>query len=156
MHPVEARDLRGHLVYLRLPRIAMSLVAVAAVLHLLFPFTVVPPSSVGGLLVGTAGFSLMMRAWWLFRRSGTAICPTDRASVLLTGDVYGVTRNPMYLGMMMIVLGFAVTFGTVPFFAAAALLFAILNFVVCPFEETRLRAAFPGYAAYEARVRRWI
>ena len=156
MRPVDVRPVRGQLVLLRPPRIAMSLVAAAAALHLLFPFTVVPPSSIGGLLVGTAGFSLMMRAWWLFRRSGTAICPTDRASVLLTGDVYGFTRNPMYLGMVMIVLGVAISFGTASFFAAAALLFAILNFVFCPFEEERLRAAFPGYAAYAARVRRWI
>jgi len=154
--PVDVRPLRGHLALLRPPRIAMSLVAAAAALHLLFPFTVVPPSSNGGLLVGTAGFSLMMRAWWLFRRSGTAICPTDRASVLLTGDVYGFTRNPMYLGMVMIMLGVAISFGTAPFLAAAALLFAILNFAFCPFEEERLRAAFPGYAAYAAQVRRWI
>ena len=156
MRPVDVRPLRDQLVLLRPPRIAMSLVAAAAALHLLFPFTVVAPSSIGGLLVGTAGFSLMMRAWWLFRRSGTAICPTDRASVLLTGDVYGFTRNPMYLGMVMIMLGVAISFGTASFFAAAALLFAILNFVFCPFEEERLRAAFPGYAAYAARVRRWI
>ena len=156
MHPSEARDLRGHLAHLRPPRIAISLVAAAAALHLLFPFTVVPPSSVGGLLAGTAGFSLMMRAWWLFRRSGTAICPTDRASVLLTGDVYGFTRNPMYVGMVMMNLGFAISFGTAPFYLAAATLFAILNFVFCPFEEQRLQAAFPGYAAYSARVRRWI
>ena len=40
--------------------------------------------------------------------------------------------------------------------AAAARLFAIRNFVFCPFEEERLRAAFPGYAAYAARVRRWL
>jgi protein-S-isoprenylcysteine O-methyltransferase Ste14 len=156
MRPVDVRPLRGHLVLLRPPRIAMSLVAAAAALHLLLPFTVVPPSSIGGLLVGTAGFLLMMRAWSLFRRSGTAVCPTDRASMLLTGDVYGFTRNPMYLGMVMIMFGVAISLGTAPFFAAAALLFAILNFVFCPFEEERLRAAFPGYAAYAARVRRWI
>lgn len=156
MHPVEARDLRGHLVRLRPPRIAMSLVAAAAALHLLFPFTVLPPSSVGGLLVGTTGFSLMMRAWWLFRRSETAICPTDRASVLLTGDVYGFTRNPMYLGMVTIVLGIAMAVGSAPFYAAAVVLFGILDLVFCPYEEKRLRAAFPGYAAYTARVRRWI
>ena len=156
MRPVDVRPLRGHLALLLPPRIAMSLVAAAAALHLLFPFTVVPPSSIGGLLVGTAGLSLMIRAWWLFRRSGTAICPTDRANVLLTRDVCGFMRNPMYLGTVMIMLGVAISFGTAPFFAAAALLFAILNFAFCRFEEERLRAAFPGYATYAARVRRWI
>ena len=156
MHPIDAGHLRDHLVLLRPPRIAMSLVAAAAALHLLFPFTILPPWSLGGLLLGTAGFALMMRAWWLFRRAATPICPTDRARVLLTADVYGFTRNPMYLGMLMMMLGIAIAFGTAPFYVAALLLFGILDFVFCPFEEQRLRAAFPGYNAYAARVRRWI
>lgn len=156
MHPLDIGHLREHLVLLRPPRIAMSLVAAAAALHLLFPFTILPPSRSGGLLLGMAGFALMLRAWWLFREAGTPICPTDHASVLLTGDVYGFTRNPMYLGMLMIMLGFAIAFGTASFYVAAALLFAILDLVFCPFEEQRLRTAFPGFAAYAARVRRWI
>ena len=156
MYPLDSRDLREHLVLLRPPRIAMSLVAAAATLHLLFPFAVLPPSSGGGLLLTAAGFSLMLRACWLFRRARTPICPTDYATVLLTGDVYAFTRNPMYLGMVIMLLGFAIFFGTAPFYLAAALLFAILNFVFCPYEEQRLRTAFPGYAAYAARVRRWI
>ena len=39
---------------------------------------------------------------------------------------------------------------------AAVALFGILNFVFCPFEEKRLRAAFPGFDAYAAGVRRCI
>jgi protein-S-isoprenylcysteine O-methyltransferase Ste14 len=134
----------------------MSLVVIAAALHLLFPFAILPASSIGGLVLGSGGFLLMMRAWWLFREARTPICPTGHASVLLAGDVYGFTRNPMYLGMVMIMAGLALSFGTAPFYGAAALLFAILNFVFCPYEEKRLRAAFPRYAAYAARVRRWI
>jgi protein-S-isoprenylcysteine O-methyltransferase Ste14 len=156
MQPIDGRHLRDHLVLLRPPRIATSLVAIAGALHLLLPVTILPPSAIGGLLIGTPGISLMMRAWWLFREAGTPICPTDHARVLLTRDVYGVTRNPMYVGMVMIMLGFAIFFGTAPFYAAAILLFAFLNFVFCPYEENRLRAVFPSFAAYEAKVRRWI
>ena len=43
-----------------------------------------------------------------------------------------------------------------PLVAAAALLFSILNVVFRPFGERRLQAAFPGFAACAARVRRWI
>ena len=75
---------------------------------------------------------------------------------LLSRDVYGFTRNPMYLGIVMMVLGIAVTVGTAPFYAAAAVLFGIFNFVFCPYKEQRLCAAFPGFAAYAARVRRWL
>jgi protein-S-isoprenylcysteine O-methyltransferase Ste14 len=148
--------LQDRIVALRPPRIAISLVAAAAAVHLLIPFVVLPPSVSGGMLLGTAGFALMIRAWWLFRRAGTPICPTHDATTLLTRDVYGFTRNPMYLGIVAITLGVAISFGTAPFYLAAALLFAVLNFVFCPFEERRLRTAFPDFAAYAARVRRWL
>ena len=144
------------IVDLRPPRIAMSLFAAAAAVHLVFPLALLPPSWILGTLVGTAGLALMLRAWWLFRVAGTPIRPTDDARILLTDDVYGLTRNPMYLGMVLIMLAFAISFGTVPFYAAAASLFAILNFVFCPFEEDRLRAAFAGFDAYASRVRRGI
>ena len=153
---MNAVPLRDRIVALRPPRIAMSLVAAAAAAHLLFPLVVLPPSVSGGMLLGTAGFALMIRAWWLFRRVGTPICPTHDATTLLTGDVYGFTRNPMYLGIAAITLGVAMSFGTAPFYLAAALLFAVLNFVFCPYEEQRLRRAFPDFDAYAARVRRWI
>lgn len=149
-------SLQQRMVVLRPPRIAMSLLSAAAVMHLAFPWVILRPSWIGGLLLGGAGFSIMLRAWWLFRRAQTPICPTDAATALLTHDVYRATRNPMYLGIVMMMLAFAIAFGTLPFFVAAAAVFAILNFVFCPYEEARLRAAFPGYGAYAARVRRWL
>lgn len=149
-------SVQDRLVVLRPPRIAMSLVAAAAALHLAFPWVILPPSVIGGLLLGGSGLALMLRAWWLFRRARTPICPTHDATTLLTGDVYRMTRNPMYLGIVMMVLGIAMGFGTAPFYAAGAALFAILNFVFCPYEEDRLRAAFPAFDAYAARTRRWI
>ena len=156
MRRIDMHVLQDRLVVLRPPRIAMSLVAAAAALHLAFPWVILPPSVVGGLLLAGVGFALMMRAWWLFRRARTPICPTHDATTLLTGDVYGITRNPMYLGIVLMVSAIAISFGTVPFYAAGVVLFAILNFVFCPFEENRLRAAYPDYDAYAARVRRWV
>lgn len=148
--------LRDRIVVLRPPRMAMALLAAAVAIHLVFPFVVLPPSWMLGMLVGIAGLALMLRAWWLFRMAGTPICPTEHANKLLTGDVYGLTRNPMYLGIVMMMLAFAISFGTAGFYAAAAVLFAILNFFFCPFEEDRLRASFAGFGAYARRVRRWI
>jgi len=149
-------SLKNRIVVLRPPRIAMSLAAAAGILHLLFPLVVLPPSRFGGLLLAGAGFTLMLRAWWLFRQAETPICPTHDATTLLTTDVYGITRNPMYLGIVIIMLGVAMSFGTAPFYAATALLFAIFNFVFCPYEERRLQIAFSGFDAYSASVRRWI
>lgn len=156
LHTDTTMSLRNRIVTLRPPRIAMSLAAAAGILHLLFPLVVLPPSWIGGLLLSGAGFTLMLRAWWLFRQAETPICPTHDATTLLTTDVYGITRNPMYLGILMIMMGIATAFGTAPFVAATAVLFAILNFVFCPYEERRLQIAFPEFHAYSARVRRWI
>ena len=149
-------SLQQRVVALRPPRIAMSLVTAAAILHLLFPRMILRPSLAGGVLLGAAGFLIMLRAWWLFRQAQTPICPTGAATTLLTDDVYRFTRNPMYLGMSMMMLACALAVGTLPFYLAAAALFAILNVFFCPYEEERLRAAFPGYGAYAARVRRGI
>jgi len=144
------------IVGLRPPRIAMTLVAAAAALHVSLPIAAWRSFPLAAVLVATAGFAIMLRAWWLFRRAATPVCPTDDAAVLITDDVFAFTRNPMYLGIVMMVFAVALGVGSAPFYAAGLLLFAILNGTFCPYEERRLAAAFRHYAAYAARVPRWI
>lgn len=158
MHHVIPRHkhLRQNLLGLRPPRIAIFLVAAAVTLHLILPIVVAPRLQTAAIMSGLAGFAIMLRAWWLFREVATPICPTANATTLITGDVYAITRNPMYLGMLLMLLGIALFSGSAAFYATAAVYFAILNFVFCPFEEQRLRAEFADYASYESRVRRWI
>lgn len=134
----------------------MTLLAVAAIIHFLVPLMVLPPLRLAAALVGTTGFLVMLRAWWLFRAAGTPICPTDRATTLITGDVFALTRNPMYLGMVMMVLAIALFSGALSFYAAALVLFLVFDLVFCPFEERRLDSAFVDFDAYSSRVRRWI
>ena len=149
-------NIRQRLLGFRPPRIGMSLVAVAAVLHLAAPVALLPPQWIAAVLLGLAGFAIMLRAWWLFRVVATPICPTANATALITHDVYAFTRNPMYLGMLAMLLTVALFAGSAGFYAAAFAYFLILNFVFCPFEEDRLRTAFAGYADYQSNVRRWI
>ena len=140
----------------RPPRIAFSLVALGAVFDLVVPVELAPSLPVAAALLGLAGFAIMLRAWWLFRIAETPICPTSAATTLITHDVYLLTRNPMYLGMLLMLLALAVLTGTAGFYAATAVYFLVLNFLFCPFEEERLRATFVHYASYESKVRRWI
>ena len=149
--------LRDRIVALRPPRIAMSLVAAAAAAHLLFPLVVLPPSVSGGMLLGTAGFALMIRAWWLFRRVGTPICPTHDATTLLTGDVYGFTRNPMYLGMVIAMLGIAGILSAVSVFVPIVVFVAIIHYRFILHEERFMEGLFGDeYLAYKNQVRRWF
>jgi protein-S-isoprenylcysteine O-methyltransferase Ste14 len=143
----------------RPPRIAFSLVLAAGIAHYLIPMQVLalPASTVGAIATGLTGFAIMIRAWWLFRLRGTAICPTAATSVLITDDIFAISRNPMYLGMVLMLLALAIFLGSLPFYAAALAMFVILNNAFCPYEEQKLLRSFTDdFAAYKTTVRRWL
>ncbi|MFT4112746.1 methyltransferase family protein [Silvibacterium sp.] len=71
----------------------------------------------------------------------------------ITGP-YGYTRNPLYLGSMMIAFGFALASRSVWIAIALAALFAIIYIPVIQGEEQFLRSTFPGFDAYCSRVPR--
>lgn len=143
----------------RPPRIAITLLVVAAAAQLLLPapWLRLPASSSTGIALALLGLGVMLRAWWLFRRYDTAICPTAVTTRLITGDVYRLTRNPMYLGIVLMLLGLAIAAGWVLVYAAAMVFFLIIDYVFCPYEETRLARKFGNtFNRYRQRVRRWL
>jgi len=143
----------------RPPRIAMTLLLLATVLQMTLPLHWLQLRSlpVPGISIGSLGFLLMIRAWWLFRVENTAICPTADTTTLITTDVYKLTRNPMYLGIVLIILGVALATGSVLHYAAASTFFAIIDHSFCPYEEQKLRGEFADdFALYTERVRRWL
>ena len=147
------------LINFRPPRIGMLFVLVATGMHLFLPvwgsFQLSLP--VVGATLALLGFSIMMRAWWLFKKGEVAICPTAPTARLVTSGIYRFSRNPMYLGMVSMLLGLAAYVGSPPFYLAAAGYFAVLNFVFCPYEEAKLERAFEQeFSNYKARVRRWL
>ena len=109
----------------------------------------------GGVIV--VGLWLLVSAGGLFSRAKTGLIPFRDVSALVTGGVYRYTRNPMYLGMLAVLLGCAVTVG-----ASVALLVPVLFAVIIEWrfirpEEALLRNIFPEqFAAYCGRVRRWV
>ena len=137
----------------------MLLVLLAAVAH--WGLSLDSPGPFSARLFAPApaliGLAMMISAWWQFKQSGIAICPTAPTAGLITNGVYKYTRNPMYLGMVMMMFGVALFFGSFPYYLAAATLFAILHWVFCPYEESKLRSTFgEHYLAYTDTARRWI
>ncbi len=113
--------------------------------------------SVGVLIA--SGFAIMFAAVSAFGRASTTINPVDidKASALVTGGVFALTRNPMYLGVVMILLAIAV-YLSAPLTILGPVAFAafITRFQIIP-EERVLRAKFgEAYARYTATTRRWI
>lgn len=152
-------SITARILELRPPRIALGLTLAAAMLHYALPAQspALPSSVVIAASFAVIGFGVMLRAWWLFKLRGTAICPTSIATRLVTDDIFSLSRNPMYLGMLMMMLGLAVGVGSIPYYAAALTLFIILNNAFCPFEEQKLAAGFgDAYEAYRSTVRRWL
>jgi protein-S-isoprenylcysteine O-methyltransferase Ste14 len=147
------------LINMRPPRIALVLTMLAAALHWAFhhgePLRLFLPWT--GTLVGIAGFSLMMWSWLIFKKQHLAVCLPQKTSHLAKAGLYRFSRNPMYLGMVLMLLGLALIAGTLPFYLSAAGYFAILNFLFCPYEENKLSLAFGReYERYRHAVRRWL
>jgi protein-S-isoprenylcysteine O-methyltransferase Ste14 len=135
----------------------MLLLVVATVWHLLLPVSPVFSARIPAVLIGATGFTIMMWAWWQFREHRVAICPTDRTDHLIVDGAYRYTRNPMYLGVVTMLLGVALWFGTLPFALAALAFFLVIDRVFCPYEERKLVQGFgEEYERYRSRVRRWI
>lgn len=94
-----------------------------------------------------------------FRRAGTTVDPTrpDKASALVTSGIYRVTRNPIYLGLLLALVGWSVALAHPLALGLAGLFVVYMNrFQIRP-EERALRAAFPeAFATYAQSTRRWM
>lgn len=111
----------------------------------------------GGLLV-VAGLVLLVLAVLRFRQARTSIVPHREAEALITGGIYRLSRNPIYLGDALILAGLCLLWGAWLALALLVPLFAWLITVrfIRP-EERRLARRFgPQFEAYRARVRRWV
>jgi protein-S-isoprenylcysteine O-methyltransferase Ste14 len=111
-----------------------------------------------GIALVTVPWILPVWAIILFRREGTEVNPTSSTNRrLVTSGPYRFTRNPMYLGLVVVTLGIAVWVGAWPMFLAPVAVFATANWVHIPFEEAKMRRQFGAtYDDYVARVRRWL
>lgn len=111
-----------------------------------------------GTLIILAGGALAAWGRMTFAEAKTQVQPASaRNNKLVTSGPYRFTRNPMYLGLVVIGLGAAILGGLAPLYAVPVLTFLLDNFVIIPFEEKKMeRQHGDAYRAYKARVRRWI
>lgn len=94
-----------------------------------------------------------------FRRAQTTLNPMkpETASSLVTSGIYRVTRNPMYVGLLFVLVGWA-AFLCAPWALAGSVVFVayITRFQIAPEERALMSAFGEEYASYKARVRRWL
>ncbi len=110
-------------------------------------------------LIAAVGLLLNLLPKLRFGRSGTTVNPMhpDNASHLVVDGLNRYSRNPMYLGQLILLLAWSVYLGN----AASILLLPVFALYITRFqilpEERALAARFgDAYAAYRARARRWL
>ncbi|HKN27348.1 MAG TPA: isoprenylcysteine carboxylmethyltransferase family protein [Roseiarcus sp.] len=110
-----------------------------------------------GLVPIAAGVWLNLAADRAFKDLGTTVKPFERSSALATDGVFRLSRNPMYLGMVLILIGAAMLLGALTPFLVAAGFAAIIETRFIPAEERLLAEAFgDAWTAYRKRTRRWL
>jgi protein-S-isoprenylcysteine O-methyltransferase Ste14 len=131
----------------------------AVILHYFFPVAIVIPFPFNllGLLIIGLGIYLVLQSVLLLRSYNTTIEPDGNPSSLVTKYPYNHSRNPIYLGDLLIALGSASTLSSLSAFIAPIVFFLVVNTIIIPFEENRLKKNFGvEYEKYKRSVRRWL
>ncbi|MCC6787540.1 MAG: isoprenylcysteine carboxylmethyltransferase family protein [Hyphomonadaceae bacterium] len=142
------------------PLWALLLLAATYGLSLLPGLNTLPiwPTRPLGLSVIIGALAILFGAMLQFRLNNTQLMPNSPTNnALVTGGIFGITRNPMYLAMTLFCLGGALWLGRPIMLLAPVLMFAVASWVFIPFEEAKMRRQFPEtFDAYCKRVRRWL
>jgi protein-S-isoprenylcysteine O-methyltransferase Ste14 len=136
-----------------------ALLALPVMAHYVLPITTLlsAPYRYLGIPVMVAGLLVATAAAQAFLAVGASFQLHREAPHLVMDGPFGMSRNPMYLGMLMWLVGLAMLLGSLTPFAFPVLLFLFLNFLIVPMEERSLRQLHPQeYAEYQRRVRRWL
>lgn len=114
---------------------------------------------IAAIVVALGGLGIAVAGVLEFRRARTTVNPLrpEQASVLVQGGIFRHTRNPMYLGMCLILIAWALWLAEPLALAGPALFVLYMNrFQIGP-EENAMRALFGAeYADYQRAVRRWL
>jgi protein-S-isoprenylcysteine O-methyltransferase Ste14 len=112
-----------------------------------------------GVLVGMAGLLCILWAGGLFFRSSTTVNPftPHKSSRLVVHGLYQRTRNPMYLGLLLMLIGWALYLGASSAFFVPPFFVLCLNYFQIKPEERVLEGLFgEEYRVYQRKVRRWL
>ncbi len=119
----------------------------------------VPYLSAVGYALIAGGLAIDLVSIVAFRKARTTVTPLapEKASSLVIDGLYRFTRNPMYLGMLLILTGIAVLLGSPINIAILGVFIAYITAFQIKPEETLLEQNFgEAYRHYKQSVRRWL
>ena len=141
------------------PQLFAAAVAFMIGLHLIEPGLRLLESPWTWLGVLPAGIGLALNIWAdrLFKYRGTTVKPFQASTMLVSEGPFRLSRNPMYLGMLLALIGLGLVLGSASPLVIVVFFAVILDQRFIRAEEAKMEAEFgEQYRDYSRRVRRWI
>jgi protein-S-isoprenylcysteine O-methyltransferase Ste14 len=115
------------------------------------------PWRYAGIMIVVLGFCLSLGSGIYFRKLGTNPRPGAKAKLLVTKGVFRYTRNPMYTGLITMLIGVSILLGTFSPLFVIPIVFVILHTQFVLREERWMEEWFgESYIEYKSRTPRWI
>jgi protein-S-isoprenylcysteine O-methyltransferase Ste14 len=128
-------------------------------LKLVFPIgkIIFFPWNLMGLIPSFIGIYLNLSADRSFKKNKTTVKPFEESSALITDGVFKFSRNPMYLGMVLILFGLAILLQSLSPFIVATIFIFVMERIFVNNEEKMLEAKFgEEWNRYKQATRKWI
>ena len=138
------------------PVILLASIVLQIILLFSFPISV-DLSSLLGLILILSGISLVFVSFRFMRKMKTTFIPDGTPEVLISSGPFKFSRNPIYLGMLTILVGIAFLMSSLSAIIIAFVFGIIINFTWIAHEEKKLHELFSeDWENYSSKVRRWI
>ena len=141
------------------PVVALMFIVIAYFLgrFVALPFSAPAILRYTGLALTLLGFLLGIGAFLEFRKARTGLDPHGSSKQMVTSGIYRFSRNPIYLGFLLMVIGLPLNSGLLWGIVMAPLYIMTMTRLVIEREEAYLEKKFkPQYTDYKSRVRRWL
>jgi protein-S-isoprenylcysteine O-methyltransferase Ste14 len=141
------------------PTYLLISIVVMIALHFVFPAArIIPlPWNFLGLIPLALGVTINVMADKAFHKANTTVKPFEESSVLITSGVFRISRNPMYLGFILALIGLAVLMGSLTPYVVILAFAVVLDRVYVTAEERMLAKKFGvEWKDYKEQTRRWL
>jgi protein-S-isoprenylcysteine O-methyltransferase Ste14 len=115
------------------------------------------PWNLVGIVPLSIGIYLNLVADHVFKKRATTVKPYEESTALVTDGVFSISRHPMYLGMVLLLLGLALLLGSLSPFVVVVVFGIAMEKVFIKVEEKMMQETFGAqYVKYKEKVRKWI
>jgi protein-S-isoprenylcysteine O-methyltransferase Ste14 len=139
--------------YLFIALIIMLVLNFLIPIHMLIP----APWNLIGIIPLVIGILLNLFADGALHKGGTTVKPFQESAALITDSVYAISRHPMYLGFVLVLIGVAILLRSLSPWIIIPVFVVLIEVVFISGEEKMLAEKFgPTWIAYRKKVRQWI